>query len=218
MFMRLHSIWPRWLRERPLDTPSVEVDAVCDCSRMDTSQFGPRSERVGFVPELNHPARSPVPRLFFGGSPTAIAGLIALLVIPAFNGVPLARAFSHVGQESFKRPDPFRAYLNTAPTISLIRSAARIKASLFHGSPDVVGSRGLPTAIVAMPILVRRGSLPDQTPATSRGRVRGCSGTRASRSRIRSDRARKLGRFRAAYKVLSSDRTPCRRDAMMVCS
>ncbi len=78
--------------------------------------------------------RSLIAGLFFSCSPSAILRGIVTVVGDALDAVLGTWRITHVSVEVFKRLPPLTD-LNAAPTIVMVRGAARILTSVFHTSP-----------------------------------------------------------------------------------
>ena len=79
--------------------------------------------------------------------PVAIVWGIALLVVPAFDGMELARTQPHVSDEVLE-VQPALAHSDSAPTVVCIRGCFRIEAAIFHRVPNAV-LRGMNESMIA---------------------------------------------------------------------
>jgi hypothetical protein len=80
---------------------------------------------------------APIARLFCGGCPAAIVGLIAFAVVDPLNPHS-GRAFAHIGKEVIEDQPALTNRNAFTPIISVLIDP-RVQASLFHLRPALVG-------------------------------------------------------------------------------
>lgn len=84
-------------------------------------------------------ANAPVFLLLFSASPATVLRGIPLFIVNSFNRVMFGRV-SHVRIKNGKTIDPFVAYRNSTASVSIVKTAIRIKTSLFHAAPNRICS------------------------------------------------------------------------------
>lgn len=135
----------------------------------------PLRHRHGFAVESDPCIVAAIVVLRGDGRPSAVLGRITLIVIDAIKGVVLIFTVAHISQEILER-EPSLAHSNSAPTVIHVIFVTRVKASLFHRGPRLIGRsffpvRGVPVTSIqnlclAMATLdvggshVRNGSFP----------------------------------------------------------
>lgn len=79
-----------------------------------------------------------VRRLFFGGCPSTVRGLVVAIIVEPINLMQARRAMSHVGDERIKRIAPPLTDSDAPAAVSVPLLGVRIRAALDHSLPKVV--------------------------------------------------------------------------------
>lgn len=178
------------LSQCAFNRPSAS-DAVVDRRLTEANKFCPFRYAVAFAIHDQQMVVALVAALLLHCRPAAVARLIVAVGIGvAVNGVA-SGACPHVSQEGLERVSPSVAYNNSAATIAHKERRIFVVTPLFHGMPDMVGTRLLADARMTMTsisgdsgfsrVTTTRKSMPITQRASIYGPFSG-SGTRTSAS------------------------------------